>query len=158
MKTIGNVLAKVFGSDIHGKMAEHLKLHYEWPKIIEESFRDKDCITAKKAADHSRIAYIKNSVLFIETDHQGWMQIFQTVQKRIITLINKKYSDVSINAVAFLLVNDSEQIEAYENNITATDEGVENSGCCDVKKEGYEKIKDEKLKNILMRLEAQINS
>jgi hypothetical protein len=138
-------------------MAEHLKLHSEWPKIIEESFMGKDCITAKKAADHSRIAYIKNSVLFIETDHQGWMQIFQTGQKRIITLINKKYSDVSINAVVFLLMNDTEQTETYENNIIAANNGVENSGCCDVKEDGYEKIKDEKLKNILMRLKAQIN-
>jgi hypothetical protein len=162
MKTIGNVLAKVFGNDINAKMAGHLKLYSEWPKIVEESFMNKDYITAKKAADHSRIAYIKNSVLFIETDHQGWMQIFQTVQKKILTLINKKYSDISISAVAFLLMNETKQIETDENNILAADDSVENSSVCylkncDIKKARYENIKDENLKNILMRLEARIN-
>jgi hypothetical protein len=157
MKTIGNVLAKVFGNDINVKMSEHLKLYSEWPKIVEESFTDKDYITAKKAADHSKIAYIKNSVLFIETDHQGWMQIFQTVQKKIVALINKKYSDISISAVAFLLMNETQQMKADENNILAADDGVENSGCCDIKKAGYENIKDEKLKRILMRLGSRIN-
>jgi hypothetical protein len=158
MKTIGNILAKVFCNDVHSRITEHLKLHSEWSKIVEESFLYRNCIIAKKAADHSRIAYIKNSVLFIETDHQGWIQIFQTVQKRIITLINKKYSDVCISAVAFLLINDTEQIEANENDIVSLYDGVENSDYCGIKKSGYEKIKDEKLKKILMRLETRIST
>jgi ethanolamine utilization protein EutA (predicted chaperonin) len=156
MKTIGNVLAKVFDNDINNKASEHIKLQFEWPNIVEGSFSDRDCITAKKTAVHSRVSYIKNNVIFVESDHQGWIQILQTVQKKIITSINKKFPDISVNSIAFLLANDIEQTEISVDTVPAEND-TQIFNCDSIKKGVYERIKDEKLRKILMRLEQRIS-
>jgi hypothetical protein len=176
MKTIGNVLALVFDKDVLKKALGQSKLQAEWDGIIEETFltkknRSSNCyddamlneyrITAQKVACHSKIAYIKNNILFVEIDHQGWMQILQTVQKKIITVINKKYPDISLNSIAFLLANDAERTTQTENSkdvlktgdMTGIDKFVQNGGG----ENRYEKIKDERLKKILKQLEQRVN-
>jgi hypothetical protein len=159
MKTISDVLAKVFNNDISGKATGYLRLNSKWQDIVEEAFTSKDRITAKKAAEHSRISYIKNNVLFIETDHQGWVQILQTVQKRIISLLNKKYSDVSINAIAFLLPdNNVDKLDAKTLKNSHLEDNIEISDYNSVEKNIYKNIKNEKLKKVLMCLGTRINA
>jgi hypothetical protein len=175
MKTIGNVLAFVFDKDVLQKALGQSKLQAEWDKIIEETFMTKknrcgNCydaaaideyrITAQKVACHSKIAYIKNNILFVEIDHQGWMQILQTVQKKIITVINKKYPNISLNSIAFLLAKDVENTIPNENSkkvLKTGDMTRINTFEQDVGSEKrYEKIKDDRLKKILKQLEQQV--
>jgi hypothetical protein len=175
MKTIGNVLALVFDKDVLRKALGQSKLQSEWDKIVEETFlikknRGGNCyddamleeyrITAQKAACHSRIAYIKNNILFVEVDHQGWMQILQTVQKKIITVINKKYPDISLNSIAFLLTNDDERAIQAENGnetIETGEKAATDTFLSGGSEKRYEKIKDDRLRKILKQLEKRVN-
>jgi hypothetical protein len=176
MKTIGDVLALVFDKNVLREALGQSKLQAEWNKIVEETFLAKrnirgshyddamleECrITAQKAACHSRMAYIKNNILFVEIDHQGWMQILQTVQKKIITVINKKYPDISLNSIAFLLANNTERAVQTGNgkNVSETGEatGVDTLNTDNDSEKRYEKIKDDRLKKILKQLEKRVN-
>jgi hypothetical protein len=155
MKTIGDTLALVLDNGVMDKAENQSNLRIEWNAIVEKVFAGKD-INLKRAASHSRIVSIKNDVIFIETDHQGWIQILQTVQKKIISIINKNYPNISINTVAFLLVNNFEIKQENDlkciNDLNIVNRSVE---IFDDEKR-YENIKDEKLKNVLIRLEKRI--
>jgi hypothetical protein len=177
MKAIGDVLVLVLDNETRKKAAGQSKIQSEWHGIVEEAFLggfkktpsgnlaekngiysealERDRVTARKAAEHSRIAYIKNNMLYVETDHQGWAQILQTVQGKIVSIIKKKYSNISVNAIAFLFVNDDEEInrEQEKETVKTIKQRIENN----TNKELYEKIKDERLQSILMNLEARIN-
>jgi hypothetical protein len=177
VKTIGDVLALVLDNETRKKAAGQSRLQSEWGGIVEEAFLgrlkktpsvnaaekngvysealERDRVTARKAAEHSRIAYIKNNMLYIETDHQGWAQILQTAQSKIISIINKKYSSVSVKAIVFLFVNEDEGTnrEQEKETVKIIKQRIENN----TNKELYGKIKDERLQSILMNLEARIN-
>jgi hypothetical protein len=180
MKAIGDVLALVLDYETQKKAAGQSRLQSEWSGIVEEAFLGKlkktpsvgsagkngiysedlerDRVTARKTAEHSRIAYIKNNMLYIETDHQGWAQILQTVQSKIISIINKKHSNISVNALVFLFVNRDEEASCKQEkeskeSVEIIKQRVENN----TNKELYGKIKDEHLQSILMDLEARIN-
>jgi hypothetical protein len=175
MKTIGNVLALVFDKELLKKALGQSKLQSEWDEIVEETFLSKknrggNCyddavlneyrIMAQKAACHSKIAYIKNNILFVEIDHQGWMQILQTVQKKIINVINEKYPDIPLNSIAFLLANDAERTDQTKNSdVSETGDlnGIDTFGQDDSSEKRYEKIKDDRLKKILKQLEQRVN-
>jgi hypothetical protein len=177
MKTIGDVLTLVLDNETRKKISGQSNLQSEWCNIVEEAFfgrvnksayrrsaeknsiyseaSERDRVTARKVAEHSRIAYIKNNMLYVETDHQGWAQILQTIQRKIILIINKKYPSISVSSIAFLFMNDDEKInrEQEKEAVKTIKQRIENN----TNKELYGKIKDERLQSILMNLEARIN-
>jgi hypothetical protein len=172
VKAIGDVLAFVLGGKVQSKIIGQSKLNAEWEDIVKEAFMkrgnkkndedgfsrgvlENDRITAQKAACHSKVSYIKNNVLYIEIHHQGWAQILQTIQSGILSIINKRYSDVSVNAVAFLLVDDCQHLNNEEEN--EAEKSSERRMNNEFNNERYAKIKDEKLRNILMNLESEIS-
>ena len=178
MKSIGDLLALVLDKEIQTKLTGQAKLKSDWGMIVEKVYAknwniitkyedkdgyrneilERDRINIQKAAGHSRPVYIKNKVLFVEVDHQGWIQILQTMQKRIMEIINKEYSNLSIKSIAFLLVNDVKVTVPSDENIRNETEAKEYETEGKMNKESYKNIKDEKLKNILMRLENRINT
>jgi hypothetical protein len=177
VKTIGDVLALVLDKETRSKAAGQSRLQSDWGGIVEEAFLgrlkktpsgnvdekngiysealERNRVTARKTAEHSRIAYIKNNMLYVETDHQGWAQILQTVQSKIISIINKKHSNISVNAIVFLFVNEDEETirDQEKKNVKIIKQRIENN----TNKELYGKIKDERLQSILMNLEERIN-
>ena len=176
MKSIGDLLALVLDKEIQSKVTGQATLKSDWSTIVKKVYAfnrnirggygdkheycneilEKDRINIQKAADHSRPAYIKNKVLFVEVDHQGWIQILQTMRKKIMEIINKEYSSLPIQAIVFLLANDTSPTVYSDGN---TDDKAENKATeSKVNEESYKNIQDEKLKNILMRLENRINT
>jgi hypothetical protein len=176
MKAIGDVLALVLDNEVRRKVVGQSKLQSEWSRIVEEAFMgrvnkktggnikkngfyddtlEQNRVTARKTAEHSRIAYIKNNMLYVETDHQGWAQILQTIQNKIISIINNKYENISVSSMVFLFVNDDGEMnrEYEKEEIKTIKRRIENN----VNKEMYDKIKDERLQSILMNLETRIN-
>jgi hypothetical protein len=179
MKKIGDVLDIVlFKKDIK-TTSDNLKLQSTWKVILEKVFyssrimqtscannsyydeiSERRIIMTQKAMYHTKIACIENNTLFIEADHQCWIQILQTVQKGIVKIMNKTFPDMAITATVFLLVNDTvKTIEDKENiygkiklekhkNLIAN---LENG-------EGYRNIKNENLKKLFMRLEQRLKS
>jgi predicted nucleic acid-binding Zn ribbon protein len=55
------------------------------------------------AASHSRIATLERSVLQIETDHPGWIQLLQTKQKELLEQLQRHYPELNIQGIAFML-------------------------------------------------------
>jgi hypothetical protein len=177
MKTIGDVLTLVLDNETRKRAIGQSNLQSEWYGIVEEAFLGKSSkaqlesdfekngiyggaleqnrVTARKTAEHSRVSYIKNNILYVETDHQGWAQILQTIQRKIISAINKKHPNVSVNSIVFLVVNDDKKIihEQEKETVKIIKHQIENN----TNKELYGKIKDERLQSILMNLEARIN-
>jgi hypothetical protein len=176
VKTIGDLLALVLDKETRGKLEGQAKAKSDWRKIVEKAYtgnqygKTGNCndgegrweiaenINAMKAADHSRMAYIKNNVLFVEADHQGWIQILQTIRKNIIGIINREYPGLSIRNIAFLLVNDTAPplpaCEKFEDRSEIKEYKQESGGG----RAAYENIKDERLKAVLMRLEDRITA
>jgi hypothetical protein len=177
MKTIGDLLALVLNKEIQVKVTGQAKLKSNWNMIVEKAYAgnlsvvnedredndhhneifEKNRINARRAADHSRIAYIKNDVLFIEADHQGWIQILQTMRKKIIEIINREYSSLSIRSIAFLLVNDVNSAVSDNKKICNEPEIKEYKQANEHNEEAYKNIKDDNLKSILIRLEDRIS-
>jgi hypothetical protein len=177
MKTIGDILTLVLDNEVRRKAVGQSNLQSEWHNIVEEAFlgkanktsvensiekngiygeaMERDRVTARKTAEHSRIVYIKNNMLHVETDHQGWAQILQTIQRKIILIINKKHPSISVNSIVFSFMNDDEEIirEQEKKIVKTIKHRIENN----TNKELYGKIKDERLQSILMNLEARIN-
>ncbi|MDR2343451.1 MAG: DUF721 domain-containing protein [Spirochaetaceae bacterium] len=178
MKAIGDLLALVLDKEIQANARGQVEVKSNWGMIVEKAYAggqnknagnqdddvysgetlEKKRINAQRAAGHSRMAYIKNHVLFVETDHPGWIQILQTMRKKIIEIINREYSGLSIRSMAFLLVNDAGPVVFPDKNtgdeIKVKEEGYDGKN----NEEPYRNIKDEKLKKILMRLENRINT
>jgi hypothetical protein len=178
MKTIGDLLTLVLDREIQGKLTGQAKLKSDWAVIVEKAYAgnrnirsryededvyrdeilERDRINIQKAAYHSRPAYIKNNVLFVEADHQGWIQILQTVRKRIIEIINKEYSSLSIRSIAFLLVNYAGLVVSADQKTDNEREVKEYEPEGKVNEEAYKNIMDERLRKILMCLESRINT
>jgi hypothetical protein len=177
VKTIGDLLLLVLDKETQGKLTGQAKLKSNWSGIVEEAYAgnrnvsnrnqydvdsydetmERNRINAQRAAAHSRMAHIKNNVLFVEVDHQGWIQILQTMQKKIVEIINREYKGLSIRSLAFLMVNDIEPVVLDDKKSYTESETTECKGVSKGNEESYKNIKDEKLKSILMRLEDRIS-
>jgi hypothetical protein len=60
-------------------------------------------IAGDKIAAHSRIRDLERSVLLVEADHPGWIQILQTKQKDLLTAVRRRFPDLSIVGISFRL-------------------------------------------------------
>ncbi|GHV83603.1 hypothetical protein AGMMS50212_09430 [Spirochaetia bacterium] len=179
---VGDILAKVFDNNVQQTLRTHSRIYKSWDQIICEAFlgknyeynseyesalpllqreaREKNRVYAGKLSDHSKIKDIKNKVLLVEADHSGWIQILQSKQDKILKIVKKEYKDIEINGIGLVL---SKEKIAAENEALKPE--IENSNGKEkthfddtddnTNDARYEKIKDEKLKNILKRLEKQ---
>jgi hypothetical protein len=116
---IGELLKNIINKTVLETAQEHNRLYNNWNGIVEEAFRKKkykeyasdfdiykierELINAKKAADHSGIKSIKNETLYVEVDHPGWIQILQTKQHNILRIVQRRFPELKINAIAFVL-------------------------------------------------------
>ena len=72
----------------------------------------------EKLAAHSRIIDLKNDVLFLETDHSGWIQLFGLYKKRILTALKKEFPELKINGFSFTLKKSKQASSSELRNIT----------------------------------------
>ena len=99
MRKAGDLIS-LFFDDIDGKLMKKAKGYYSlsssWAKITEAN-------GIGMAAVHSRVRELDRNVLLVETDHSGWIQIFQTRQHKLLEDIRRRFPDLSINAISFRL-------------------------------------------------------
>ncbi|MDR1288612.1 MAG: DUF721 domain-containing protein [Treponema sp.] len=67
-----------------------------WAAITEKS-------GIPAAADHSRILDLYQGVLQVETDHPGWLQIFQLKQNVILADVRARFPRLTVTGIAFRL-------------------------------------------------------
>jgi hypothetical protein len=92
MKKIGELLSAFFDEDTIKKAQGYNALFSSWKDIAGESL-----------AAHSRIVELEKSVLRIEADHPGWIQILQIRQKSLLNRVCRKFPALTITGISFKL-------------------------------------------------------
>jgi hypothetical protein len=92
VKRIGELLSSFFEENVMEKAQGYNSLFSSWKEIAGENI-----------AAHSRIVELEKSVLRIEADHPGWIQILQTRQKNLLDRVRRKFPTLSITGISFRL-------------------------------------------------------
>jgi hypothetical protein len=95
MKKIGELLSAFFDEDTLKTAQGYSDLFSSWRDIAGENI-----------AAHSRIMELERSVLQIEADHPGWIQILQTRQKSLLDRACRKFPGLTITGISFRLSRD----------------------------------------------------
>jgi hypothetical protein len=131
-----------FGPEFMETARSNADLFSSWERVVSEvwprsfdSDRDKDEVPA--AAVHSRIRELELELLLIEADHPGWIQILQTKQTELLSVVQRRYPELGIRGIAFRLSREPFDIplkraEAPSDSIAPIKENTED------KKEGPE--------------------
>jgi predicted nucleic acid-binding Zn ribbon protein len=100
MKKAGDLLASILNERIVKKAQRYSELFLSWNLLTEES-------NIAAAADHSRIKELEGSVLLVEADHPGWIQILKTKQKELLDAVHRRFPQLSVTGISFRLSRDS---------------------------------------------------
>jgi hypothetical protein len=96
MKKVGDILSVFFDADTLEKARGYGNLFSCW-----------ESLTAKcgfpQAAAHSRITGLEKSLLLVEADHPGWVQILQTKQKELLEEVQKRFPGFFITGIVLRL-------------------------------------------------------
>lgn len=74
----------------------------EYYALFDRSWKS---IAGGRLAPHSKPIDIKHGVLIVETEHQGWMQLLQLQQDRMLGEIQRRFPDLGVRSIAFRLGN-----------------------------------------------------
>ena len=63
-------------------------------------------IAGPPLGEHSRPGDIRHGILLVEVEHQGWMQLLQFEQDRILAEIQRRFPELEIRGIGFRLAKD----------------------------------------------------
>jgi hypothetical protein len=156
MKKAGDLLQNFLDEKIMKKAKGYSELFSSWTAIAGD-----------QCAAHSRIGDLKGTLLIIEADHPGWVQILQTRQTELLNSIQKRNPNVTITGISFKLSkepNQTEMVSVSELQQTQIPAEIipENNEEIFQKKNDttdlYANIHDEDFKESLKRLEKSIQN
>lgn len=160
MKKAGELLGAFFDERVLRAARGYSELFSAWRSLVGE-----------KIAAHSRIAELDKSILVVEADHPGWIQILQMKQASILEGARKRFPQLSITGISFRLAKDGVLTQAtlpsaMEENesamVTRSEENLEHEDpaekALDAEGDPYAKISDESFKVLLMRLDKSIKA
>jgi hypothetical protein len=125
VKKAGEIISALFkekfGPELMETACSSAGLFSSWTSIVTEvlSYRagygavqdteqSRDDIPA--AASHSQIRELERGILLIEADHPGWVQILQTKQAQLLSVVQRRYPKLGIHGIAFRLCRGPEKI------------------------------------------------
>jgi hypothetical protein len=85
MKRASDILAKLLDENSRAKAQSYSSVFGGWRDLAGLSL-----------ADHSRVYEIRHDNLFVEVDHNGWMQILQLRKPRILNRLRTRYPELGI--------------------------------------------------------------
>jgi len=142
MKKAGDLLSSFLDKRVLEGAREYSDLFTAWETIAGEN-----------VAAHSRIVELDRSVLQVEADHPGWIQILQTRQADLLERIRRRFPQLNIAGISFRLMWDRQDLPDGEKRPVAATEARSEATDANA---GYESIKDESFKGLLRRLEQSI--
>jgi hypothetical protein len=160
MKKAGDLLSLLFDERLLKTAKGYSALFSSWASIIGE-----------KIAAHSRIRELKHSIVFVEADHPGWIQILQTKQQGILKTLQCRFPDLNILGISFRLSKEPLYIKPEADTIQVSEvtavEGVgpepettdepATDGSTERVADPYERINNDEFKVSLKRLEKSIS-
>ncbi len=90
-------------SDILGAFMDSLQINLE--KGNSSMFNSWGNIAGEDVLSHSSIKDLRNGNLIVEADHPGWIQLLQMRKKKILKNVQKKYPELDIVDIRFILKN-----------------------------------------------------
>jgi hypothetical protein len=147
MKKVGDILSAFFDENMLEKAKKYGDLFSSWGSL-----------TAKcgipQAAAHSRISGLEKSLLLVEADHPGWVQILQTKQKELLTEVQKQFPGFSTTGIMLRL----SRLQAVPETANAVP-GTEQNKPEEISPKNTEELSwtgDERLKTALEKLKKSI--
>ena len=122
-------------------------------------------------AAHSRIIDLKNGILLVETDHPGWIQLFQMNKSYILRGLKQLCPELSISTIAFRLKGSDAALSSgysesdmkkerqhLENVISDEEEKLSELGFNDKKEKNYKKAEElpQELQDLFKRLKESL--
>jgi hypothetical protein len=98
MKRAGELLSAFLDEGILKKAKGYHDLFSTWKDIAGDQI-----------GAHSRIVELERSVLLIEADHPGWIQILQMKQRLLLNAVRRRFPELSIAGISFRLSRDPER-------------------------------------------------
>jgi len=174
MKRIGDILTSIFDEKMAEKAEGYSAFFSCWEDLIE-----KNNIPAT-VASHSWIKSVDKGLVWIEVDHPGCKQILQTKERKLLHDFRYRFPSMNISGISIMLCRSgarpksiggealAESAEAKDAQplIDAANSAEAPSAADDTggfggsdglaQKPGYDGIKNQTLKKMLMRLEKNI--
>jgi predicted nucleic acid-binding Zn ribbon protein len=96
MKKAGDFLASLLDASLMEKAAGYSKLFTSWPAVTQE-------VRMPSLSGHSWIRELEKSVLLVEADHPGWIQLLQTKQSELLETLRRRFPGENITGISFRL-------------------------------------------------------
>ncbi|PKL05923.1 MAG: hypothetical protein CVV53_06980 [Spirochaetae bacterium HGW-Spirochaetae-9] len=95
IKSVADLLSSFFDKDLAREGQQFSGFGRAWKAIA-----------GARLGEHSHPADIKHGILIVETEHQGWTQLLQLQQDRILEEIQRRFPDLGIRGIAWRLGNE----------------------------------------------------
>jgi hypothetical protein len=96
MKKAGELLSAFFDKDTLQKAREYGSLFSSWAGLLERC-------DLSHGAVHSHIRALERSVLMVEADHPGWIQLLQTKQRELLETARRQFPEITLSGISFRL-------------------------------------------------------
>jgi len=156
MKRVGDILSSILDEDMMQKARGYSALFSCWKDLTEKN-------GIASAADHSWIQSMDRGLVWIEVDHPGWKQILQTKESKLLSDFRYRFPDMDISGISIMLCRSGRRPESTgaEGGYVAEPAATEKYPLSETPEfvpatEGYNAIKGDALKEVLMRLEKSI--
>ena len=99
MKKVGDILSFFLDKETLEKAGQMGQLFSftVWSEIL-------DCCNLSQGITHSRVAELEKSVLLVEADHPGWIQLLQTKQSELLNAVRKRFPEITFTGISFRLM------------------------------------------------------
>jgi len=125
-------------------------------------------IAGERISAHSRIAELDKTILLIEADHPGWIQIIQMQQASLLEAVRNRFPDLAITGLALRLQKDTgtafREISGQTSSVVTGKDVKDTVDRAEIypaqrpSDDPYERIPEGDLKEILHKLEHSINA
>ncbi|GHV85594.1 hypothetical protein AGMMS50230_12020 [Spirochaetia bacterium] len=98
VKKAGDLLASILDERSLKKAKEYGVLFSSavWSSLLESC-------SLSQGFSHSRIVELERTVLLIEADHPGWVQLLQMKQNRLLEVIQRRFPELALTGISFRL-------------------------------------------------------
>jgi hypothetical protein len=98
MRKAGDILSALFDEGTLKKAKNYGELFSSalWASLLEG-------IGLSQGVPHSKIAELEKTVLLVEADHPGWIQLLQTKQRSLLEALQQRFPELSLTGIAFRL-------------------------------------------------------
>jgi len=154
MKRVGDLISAMFDERFIEKTKGYSTLFSCW-----EDLMIKNGIAA--AAGHSWIKSAEKGLVWVEVDHPGWKQILQTKESKLLHDFRYRFPDMGISGISIVLCKPGSRGADFTPPLPAKKDLPETTeraagSAVETSDDNYSAIKDEALKQILMKLEKHI--